>query len=369
MQRIGSPIMERLSSTTGASQDTLQKATNGAVPALLAGLASIAARPGGGNRLATALQQLDPAMLDTVYRPSGEGIQQDVVDKGGSLLTSLFGGQTVDGLVSAIGQFCGLQHGAVQTLLGFLTPLILGVLGRAQQSAGPGAAGIAQILLDQKDKIAAALPPGLANLLQGSEMLSSVADRLKQGAATATAAAPSMTKLGTGAAQGEKTLADLTSRWSSRWPLALAAAAILAILGYWVFSPSRVEEANRPPAETTAPAIGSGTSMGVTQLDLGRQFTAAIDTTRQTLQGVSDAASAKQALPQLTDAVAQLSKLTGQAAQASPQDRKALADMVEKAIPQLRGLMDQVMAKPGVADVLKPTLDSFTARLADLSTA
>jgi hypothetical protein len=49
--------------------------------------------------------------------------------------------------------------------MGLLAPVILGVIGREQRSAGLETAGLARMLMGQKDQIAAAMPVGLSDLL------------------------------------------------------------------------------------------------------------------------------------------------------------------------------------------------------------
>ena len=63
----------------------------------------------------------------------------------------------------------------MRTLMGLLTPVIMGVLGREQGVAHLGANGLTRMLTEQKDEIAAALPPGLGKLLEASGLRDSIA--------------------------------------------------------------------------------------------------------------------------------------------------------------------------------------------------
>jgi hypothetical protein len=51
----------------------------------------------------------------------------------------------------------------------------------------------------------------------------------------------------------------------------------------------------------------------------------------------------------------------------SPEQRKFLAGLVNPLMPTLNQLFDKVLAIPGVAEVLKPTIDILKARLATLA--
>jgi len=52
----------------------------------------------------------------------------------------------------------------------------------------------------------------------------------------------------------------------------------------------------------------------------------------------------------------------------SAEQRMALAGLVNPMMPSLNQLFDKVLAIPGVADVLKPTIDALKAKLAVLTT-
>jgi len=287
----------------------------------------------------------------------------------------------VDALVAGIAHYAGLDQRVASKVLSFVTPLILGLLGRQAQTSGAGSGGLASILLNQKQAIASALPSGLANRLQGSGLLSGIADSLGQGAATATAAAKSSAasiRQGVGATTaaasglGAKVAQSATGPLAGgmpRWLYGLAGVVVLAILAYWLWGTGGVQEASRTPANTSAQTEGSGTSTAGAQIDLGPQLASAFDKTRSALQQVNDPESAKRALPQLDDVNAQLDKLLKAAALASDQQKKIVVDLATKVQPGIQDLMDKALTKPGVADVLKPTLDIFKSKLAALASA
>jgi hypothetical protein len=359
----------------------------GAVPAILAGLVGVVSRPGGADRLSSVVGQLGKlGISDGTLRPMDAAGQRTLMEQGSSLLSSLFGSQGGDGLAGAFAHYTGLEQGVTGRLLGFVTPLVLGLLGRSAQTAGGGAGGLASLLLGQKDAIATALPAGLANRLQGSGILSGIADRLGQPAASAAAAArSSAAAMGQGVSEAKSTVSDMGAKMSqsatsyakaaqpsaglARWLWGLAAVIIIAIAAYWIWGRGQIQEASRLPVNAPAQTAGAGTSTPAGPIDLGKQLTGAFDNTRTALQQVSDPASAKAALPQLNDAVAQLDKLQGAAAQASDQDKKILAAMIGKEQPGLQNAIDKALATPGVADVLKPTLDAFKAKLTALGSS
>jgi hypothetical protein len=112
------------------------------------------------------------------------------------------------------------------------------------------------------------------------------------------------------------------------------------------------------------PAVQSLTVGG---LDLGKQVNDSIANLRTTLAGVTDAASAQASLPKLQEVTTQIDKVNGMIGQLSAEQRKLLDGIVSPAKPMLNQLFDKVLAIPGVAEVLKPTIDALKAKLAVLT--
>jgi hypothetical protein len=303
-------------------------------------------------------------------------------EQGRSLLTPLLGTSAMDALSGAIGKFGGLGQGSVATLLGFLGPVVMAVLGRQRRTAGLDQEGLARLVTDQKGAIANALPADLGNLLGGSGVLTAIRDRLGQGMGAASPAAGSaadaahatVSDIGTA---GNRTAGNVGQAASSPprqgaiapgWLLGLAAAIALAVLGYWMLGR---QEAPQVARQTTGQFSGTSTppSVVIGQTDLAKQLTGTLDTTTHALQGITDATSASNALPQLTDATSQLERLQGLLPQVPESGRKILTDVVGQRQPELQQLIDKVLAKPGIPDTLKPALDSFQAKLKSIASA
>ena len=156
-------LIGKIASATGLDSATTQKAANASVPAILGGLADLASKPGGARQLASAIAEQPAGLLSTLTNAMGGNAQ--LQDKGSTLLASLLGGGALGTLVSSVSRFAGIGEGSARSLMGLLTPVVLGVLGREQRAAGMEASGLARMLLDQKDQIAAAMPAGLSSML------------------------------------------------------------------------------------------------------------------------------------------------------------------------------------------------------------
>jgi hypothetical protein len=72
-------------------------------------------------------------------------------------------------------------------------------------------------------------------------------------------------------------------------------------------------------------------------------------------------------MPGLTKASSEFDQLTGVVNQLSPENRKILADLVASVRPNLDQLLDKALAIPGVAAIMKPTVDAIRAKLDTLT--
>lgn len=156
-------IIGKMASATGLDSATAQKAADVSVPAILGGLADLASKPGGARQLTNAISEQPSGLLSTLTNAIGGNAQ--LQDKGSSTLASLLGGGGLGTLVSSVSKFAGIGEGSARSLMGLLTPVVLGVLGREQRSAGMEASGLARMLMDQKGQIAATLPAGFSSVL------------------------------------------------------------------------------------------------------------------------------------------------------------------------------------------------------------
>ena len=159
-------VVGKLATASGLDSDAARTAVSAAVPSILSGLAGMAATPGGARQLANAVTEQPTDLLGSFVR--GLTGSAPMAEKGTSLLSSLLGGGPLGLLTSAVSKFAGVGEGSIRTLMGLLTPVIMGVLGREQRAAGLDMNGLARMLTGQKEQIAAAIPPGLSRLLDAN---------------------------------------------------------------------------------------------------------------------------------------------------------------------------------------------------------
>ena len=353
MQFLTPDMIGRIASALGLDRNNTQTAIGAAIPGLLAGLSGVAAQPGGAQKLVDTVRQQTGA-LGSFANMIGASGQSSLIEKGSQILSSLLGGRDQTALAGAVSKYAGLGQNASGSLLGMLAPIIMGTIGQQQGTRSLDAGAITSLLSSQKDNIAAALPAGFANLLGGTGLL----DSLGGAARAATAAAGQAARVTTSAARavgdtGRRAAVSLNWLY---WLIPLLA--ILAVLIY-LFA--------KPAEQVAQQGVTAVQGLTVGGLDIGKQVTDSISNLRTTLAGITDASSAQAALPKLREVTAQIDRVDGLLGQLSPEQRKVLTRMVNPLMPLLNQLFDKVLAIPGVAELLKPTIDALRAKLAMLT--
>jgi hypothetical protein len=370
MQFLTPDMVARIARTLGIDPDVAQKVVSAAVPAILASFAGLAAKPAGAQQLSETVQQQRPDMLSQITSLIGGPDQKAIADTGSGLLSTLLGGSGLNGLVSAMSTFAGIHQNTSKSVLGLIAPMVVGALGQQQRSGGLDANGLANLLSSQKDQITAAMPSGLADMLGASGMLDALDGSLRRGADTASAAAGRMASTMSDTARGAGQVGYRAARrpLTASWPLWILGLVVLAGLG-WYFLGEREHQL----AEQTRGLINKATEDVATKTpnpaDVSADLTSSVDTVRATLQGITDPASARAALPKLQQATEQMDRINSLAAQLPPSSRKELASLVAASMPALNRLCDRALSNPQIAGLAKPTIDALRAKLQSLAQA
>ena len=345
-------MIGRIATALGLDRNKVQTAVSALVPGLLAAFSNVATQQGGAQKLADAANQQAGALANFANMLGGGG-QTASLDKGSQLLSSLLGSQDKSALLGAITKFAGINQSAGGSLLGALAPIVMGTIAQ-HQGAGraTSANGVANLLAGQKDNIAAALPAGFSNLLSGSGLLSSLGGAAQTAASVGSEAARAA---GSTARVVGDSAQRATAAGSSNWLYWLIPlAAIAALLIYF---------AVKPTEQIAQQGMTAAQNLMVSGVDIRKQVTDSVAGLRTTLDGVNDVASAQAALPKLQELTAQINKVGGLTDQFTPEQRKLLAGLVDPLMPTLNQLFDKVLAIPGVAEVLKPSIDALKAKL------
>lgn len=346
-------IANRIASALGVNSTLVTTAIGAIVPALLAGIAGKVATPSGAGALFDVIDKQDINLLGSFADKIGGADQSSIIDGGTAALTGLLGGSQLGALSSAIGKFAGASPAQSTGLIGMLAPVVLGQLGGAAKSGGLDAAGLASLLMGQKQNIAAALPAGFADLIGGSGLLDGIADALPKPAAPAATASP---KPATAPSPSYRPEAPAGFNWAP-WA---AGVALLAGL-FYVFG-GGIPKAPSPPAQSTAPS--PATVSAVQASESARRIFADLTATLGT---VKDQSTAQAALPKLNEVSGAIDALTKVAAGMSGDIKTTLAKLIASQLPALTPVVANVLKVPGAEALLKPALDQIVAKLTALS--
>ena len=392
-------VLGQVAGALGISDSAAGKALAAAVPGVLAALLGVASKPQGAANLAASAKWLDTGaegMLGRLGQDPGA-----VSGLGQNLLSSVLGGGTVGTLAEKLQSYAGLPAGTADKLLGLAGAGTLGAIGQEARDRGLDAAGIARMLEEQQPAIAGAVPADFAAALKGTGLAGLIASAARPAAAKPApapapepkpAAAPPRPAPQPAAAAPRPAPAappePKRSGWT-RWILILIALLVL----WWLLSrmfggePEPVVEAPAPAPEATAPATTAEPAepaepepaatpappadtaaapenpLVVGGVDIGAQVTATLDTLRGTFSGITDAATAQAALPDLTAARDTLSGLETQINALPAEGKSALQSLVASALPAIEASANGLLANSAVAGVVKPVVDDIIARL------
>jgi hypothetical protein len=142
--QLGGPVIQQLSQTIGAEQNSTQSAVGMALPMLLSAMGNRAATPEGAQAINQAAQNDDGSILDDVLGFVGNASAGGM---GGALLGQVLGGSNQNAIATAISQNTGLNSGTVAQLLTIVMPIVMSALGKfSQQQGGIEPSSIVQMM-------------------------------------------------------------------------------------------------------------------------------------------------------------------------------------------------------------------------------
>jgi hypothetical protein len=340
-------VIGRLSGLIGEGEGKTRTAAVAAVPALLSALSGVASSPGGAQKLTSALDSLDLGAVSNIGKALTGGDTGSLLQMGTGLLGTLFGGGMQSGIVDALAKFAGLGPGPAKNLLGYLLPLVLGVIAGQGKGRGQGAQGLVSMLADQRQNIANALPAGLS--LRDVPGLDVSRPTLRATAGPTPVTAPNPMK----------------------WLLPLVALGALALLLWWGFgrqSPAPpADRALEPTAKRAELPAGPDAAASVPDVNvLGKNLSRIVTSLTESLTDVRDEASAEAALPKLGELDKKLDGLKTVRNELPEADKATFATLVTPHLGTLKDLITKVLAIPGVSEKLKPVLDGIMAKLTAL---
>jgi Bacterial protein of unknown function (DUF937) len=347
-----SDVVSKIASALGISQEQVSKAISAAVPTLLAALAGTASKPGGAADLANAAAKQDAGVLNNLSSLfSGGGAA--AASQGSNLLGSLLGGGAAGQIGSVLSRSTGVNETAINKLLGFLAPVVLGAIKK--QSKGLDGASIANMLSEQKGNIASALPSGLGSLL------SSAVPGLSSVLGDTSRAASSVAKTATAEVRGAARETTAAGSSVMKWLIPL----LLVILAFFLL-PKMCGRTAPETAPVVKEKVAEAVPAEAESTKLISDATVLIKDATDGIASIKDETSATAALPKLQDITAKLGALQSQWAKLPQPLQKTVGDALRPLIAKLREAAQPVLALPVVGDKVKPVVDELLAQLAKL---
>jgi hypothetical protein len=338
--QLSSDVIGNLSRSIGEDEAKTRAAVGAAAPAVLAGLSGLASSGAGAQKLTDAVGALGADGAGNLAGMlTGQG-GRVLLEQGEKLVASLFGGSAA-GIVAALAKYTGLPQATIQKVVSLLLPMILGFVGKQFKGKEKelSAQSLTDFFADQKTNIAGALPSGLS--------LASI-----PGVQTAENAA----RVAAGAAQD-------AGKSLSRWILPLAACLLVALLLWKFWGPSAQEKPIGDKLPEVPPVTVVAQKFGEEAAETGKAVTDVTKSLTETLEGITDEATAETALPKLKDANQKLDEIRALWDKLPEAAKTTIAGSLTPQLAKLKKLIEPIFELPGVEALLKPILDEIVEKL------
>ena len=345
---LGADFTNRMSFLLGERTDKTRRGINTAIPGLLSSFGDAASTPDGAKRLSSAVDDADDSILGDVSSMFGAG-SGSWINRGAGILGSVLGGGTLSGLSDNIGQSSGLSGKAVTMLLGFLGPLILGVLKREKQTRGLDSTGLSNLLAGQRSNISAAMPEGT---------FTTTDERIETGYGREPLREVRETEGGPYGETYPVGTREHARRFRLGWLLPLALLLIgLGLIWHYASRPtSRAVQAGREEAGGLAQVTRLKDQLIYTQA-------AAIGT----LRSIKDPASADAAAPRIQALNSTLDQMHNAFESLPSGSKSAVSSFMPSVVDRLKPEVDRVMNIPGVSDRIGPQLSEMLSKFQSFS--
>jgi len=149
-------------SSLGESERGISTAISAAAPLALQGIISKATSgdDGASSILQAAKIAGSSGILDNLGNIFGSGGLSSITSSGADVVKRLLGDKT-ESIISSISSFAGIKGSSASSLIGTVSSVILGLLGKHAAGDNLTPAGLSNLLSSQKASVTAALPAGL----------------------------------------------------------------------------------------------------------------------------------------------------------------------------------------------------------------
>jgi hypothetical protein len=164
-QQLTPDMIQHIGMSMGETPAHSQKAVDGAILTLLAGLMHLSSSGDGPARLVNLINHRNyERLVNNLSSLFDKGnTAQTLIASGQDILSTLFTDKlsAVNGLIA---NASGVTGASASSLLSLTAPVVVGMVGRVRAAQGLNAVGLTTLLLDQKEDILRQAPAGLAGV-------------------------------------------------------------------------------------------------------------------------------------------------------------------------------------------------------------
>ena len=147
----------------------------------------------------------------------------------------------------------------------------------------------------------------------------------------------------------------------------MAACVLVALLLWKFWGPSTPEKPLADALPKVPPVSVVAQKFGEEAAEAGKAVTDVTKSLTETLEGITDEATAETALPKLKDANQKLDEIRGLWDKLPEAAKTTIAGTVTPQLAKLKKLIEPIIALPGVDALLKPILDDIVEKLSAFS--
>ena len=166
--QVSDQLVGQIGGLLGESPDKARNAVDSALPTLLAGIGESAQDANGADALFNLVNRQDDSVVDNIGSMIGSNQSSELIESGTRGLGSLLGSNGVTTMITGLAGQTGLGKGSAGSLLGLMTPMVVGQLKRKAGADGLNASGLASMLKGQGTNISAAMPSGMIGQLEAA---------------------------------------------------------------------------------------------------------------------------------------------------------------------------------------------------------
>ncbi len=158
-------MIQHVGTLMGETPAHAQKAVDGAILSLLAGLMYLSSSGDGPTRLVNLINHRNYGrLLNNLSGLLNEGnTAQTLIASGQDILSTLFTDK-LSAVSALIANASGVTSASASSLLSLTAPVVVGVLGRVRAAQGLNAVGLTALLIARKDDVSRQAPAGLAGV-------------------------------------------------------------------------------------------------------------------------------------------------------------------------------------------------------------